>query len=101
MAGPASVTDAASSGRARAPIFAHRASKVSGSVGAVFGAHAWESSGLRGLAGAVLASSSAEVVCADTSLGHYNNDLVSPGLSSYLQFRQSIRLTDQQRPCIF
>ena len=95
VAGPASVTDA-SSGKARAPIFAlacHRASKVPGSVGAhacEFGAHACESSRLRGFSGTMLVTASPEAGRADVSLGHSNNDLEIPGLPSYQHFRPSI-----------
>ena len=96
VAGPVSVPDAASSGRARTPISPHRASKVSGFVGAgahacELGAHACESSGLRGFSGTVLATSSREAGCANGSLRHSNNDLESPGLPSYQHFCPSIR----------
>src|SRR5205807_6938653 len=81
---------------AEMPSNPHRASKVSGFVGAgahacELGAHACESSGLRGFSGTVLATSSREAGCANGSLRHSNNDLESPGLPSYQHFCPSIR----------
>ena len=89
VAGPASVTDVAFS----TILAGHRASNVSGSDGAdafELGAHACESRGVRGFSGAVLLVSSPEAGRVDTSLGHSNNDLESPGLPSYQHFRPSI-----------
>ena len=88
-AGPATVSDVAFS---TVPA-GHRASNVSGSDGAdafEFGAHACESRGVRGFSGAALLTSSLEAGRVDTSLGHSNNDLESPGLPSYQHFRPSM-----------